>query len=185
MTERLKLTKPITPFVITQRFGDDFTCIDVATYTKCITRDPNETCPIGYESLYALAGLKGHNGIDFLAVDNQPVYAATDGKIVELSSESERGIGVEIVSKGRFLLDGIPRTYRVKTRYWHLASYTVSREQKVKAGELIGYADNTGLSSGTHLHFEVKPAQWRLSGGFKNILQDNGYFGAINPEPYF
>lgn len=185
MAERLKLTKPITPFMITQRFGDDLTCVDTATGTKCVTRNPGAACPAGYVSLYAAAGLKGHNGTDFLAVDKQPVYAATDGKVHRVVSEAERGIGVEIISRKRYLLVGIVRSYRVKTRYWHLDSYVVAEGQRVKAGDLIGYADNTGLSSGTHLHFEVKPVRRRLSGGFRNVFQENGYFGSIDPEPYF
>lgn len=185
MAERLKLAKPVTPSVITQRFGDDLTCVDTATHTKCVTRVAGAMCPAGYESLYAVAGLKGHNGADFLATDKQPVYAATNGKVHRVTSETERGIGADVISRKRYLLDGVSHAYRVKTRYWHLASYVVAEGQKVKAGELVGYADNTGLSSGTHLHFELKPVRRGLSGGFRNILQGNGYLGAIDPEPYF
>lgn len=185
MSERLRLTKPVQPLAVTQRFGDDLTCVDTATHTKCVTRVAGAVCPVGYESLYTSAGLKGHNGVDLHADNKQSVYAATNGKIYKVVSETERGIGVEIISRRRYVMDGVPRSYRVKTRYWHLDSYVVAEGQKVKAGELIGYADNTGLSSGTHLHFELKPVRRRLSGSFRNVMQGNGYFGAIDPEPYF
>ncbi|MEA2701507.1 MAG: Peptidase family [Candidatus Parcubacteria bacterium] len=131
MPERLKLGKPITPLVVMQRFGEDLACVDTATRTKCIARTPNGTCPDGYESLYASAGLKGHNGLDLMASEKQPVYAATDGTVYELVSEKERGIGVEIVSKEYYVLDGVAKPYCVKTRYWHLHSYTVEPGQKI------------------------------------------------------
>lgn len=185
MREPLKLHKPVTPFEITQRFGEDNVCIDTATRSKCFSRLANAACPVGYESLYTSAGLKGHNGIDLKAAHKQEVYAATDGKVYKIQSERERGIGVEVISRKRFDLSATDHTYRVKTRYWHLDSFVVKRGQRVKAGDLIGYADSTGLSTGTHLHFEVKPVKKVILKGFRNVLQDNGYFGAIDPEPYF
>ena len=42
------------------------------------------------------------------------------------------------------------------TLYMHLASITVKRGQKVKRGDQIGLMDNTGGSSGPHLHYEVR-----------------------------
>jgi len=181
----LQLARPVFPFSITQHFGDNLTCVDVATRTKCLPRLPSGTCPPGYESLYTSLGLKGHNGVDLLATHKQPVLAATEGRVHKLVSENQRGIGVEIVSKCRYQLEGLNRRYRVKTRYWHLDSYAVRKGRRIKAGEIIGYADNTGLSSGTHLHFELKPVRRRFPRGFKNVFQENGYFGAIDPEPYF
>lgn len=185
MAERLKLYKPVTPFVVMQRFGEDLACVDVATRTKCIARTQNGVCPSGYESLYTSAGLKGHNGIDLTAGDKQPVHAAIDGTVYKIVSEKDRGIGVEIVSERSFALDSVARPHRVKTRYWHLHSYAVKRGQKVKKGDSIGLADNSGLSAGTHLHFELKPVRRSLTGRFRNVLQKNGYFGAIDPGPYF
>ena len=185
MLNRLNVKRPITPYIVTQPFGGDLNCIDIETRTKCISRTREGVYPAGYESLYLSSGLNGHNGVDLVAAHTQPVYAATDGLTYKVVSEERRGIGVEIVSKEWFHLDGIERAYRVKTRYWHLDSYVVTQGQEIKAGELIGYADNTGLSSGTHLHFELKPVRRRFPSGFRNVFQKNGYFGAMDPEPYF
>lgn len=57
---------------------------------------------------------------------------------------------------------------------------------KISNGDLIGYADNTGASTGDHLHFALKPcAKGEDWGTFYNVLQNNGYGGAIDPTPYF
>lgn len=74
-----------------------------------------------------------------------------------------------------------------KSIYWHLqkGSIVVTASQKVKAGDLIALADNTGMSTGSHLHFGLKPvkkgeADWQ----WYNIEQTNGVNGAIDPLPY-
>ena len=56
--------------------------------------------------------------------------------------------------------------------------------QKVKTGDLIGWCDNTGISNGTHLHFECKPVK-KIDGKYVNIYQNNGYFGAVRPNRFW
>ena len=47
-----------------------------------------------------------------------------------------------------------------KTIYWHLIKeIPVKVGQKVQAGDVVGYADNTGFSTGDHLHFGLKPQE--------------------------
>jgi murein DD-endopeptidase MepM/ murein hydrolase activator NlpD len=183
MTKPLKLYPPIEPFIVTQRFGEDLVCIDTETHTRSVAKEG--ACPPGYVSLYISQGMKGHNGLDLKAEDKQEVCAAISGKVTHISREPEREIGVEIVSNRRYLLGTDMHSYRIKTRYWHLAGYSVSVGERVKGGQIIGRAVNTGLSVGTHLHFEMKPVRRGLTGRFRNVFQNNGYFGAIDPEPYF
>jgi murein DD-endopeptidase MepM/ murein hydrolase activator NlpD len=57
---------------------------------------------------------------------------------------------------------------------------------KVETGDLLGYADNTGFSTANHLHFALKPcAKGEAWGTWMNTELGNGYYGCIDPMPYF
>lgn len=76
---------------------------------------------------------------------------------------------------------------KAKTIFWHLKKGTlkVTASQKVKTGDLIAEADNTGMSTGSHLHFGLKPVyQGENAWDWTNADQNNGYKGAIDPAPY-
>lgn len=141
-------------------------------------------------------GVKGHNGIDYRAPTGTPVYATHDG-FAYYEKDSAGGEGVVIRSKGMMLIAG--QLSHFKTIYWHLdnrpgfkspitCTDVQSQGQVVKCGDLIGYADSTGVSFGSHLHFGLKPIA--LTGtaheeyNFYNTNQNNGYAGAIDPMPY-
>jgi murein DD-endopeptidase MepM/ murein hydrolase activator NlpD len=158
------------------------------------------TKPLGFNQkfgnpapLYTKQGMKGHNGIDFLAKHGQPVYASHDGEIVYSGADANEGWGVVLRTTEPMeymgnVSDGIYGNQAYfKTIYWHLIkTIPVKVGQKIKAGDLIGYADNTGASSGDHLHFGLKPQrQGENDWTWANIFQDNGYFGAVDAQPYF
>lgn len=162
--------RPVDPWVVTQRFGENNVCIDNATGKRVISCDGRKP-PAGYRSVYSL--MRGHNALDVAAKRWQPIYAAADGTVDEVETEESRGLGVGV--RHDFGADGL-----WKTRYWHMVALDVHKGDKVKTGELIGYADSTGLSTNDHVHFELKPL---LPSG-KNKFQDNGYFGAVDPTPW-
>lgn len=118
-------------------------------------------------SLYTSQGLKGHNGIDFLAKHGQSIYASHDGVCIPTVDDHGGNTIVLVSNDGKF-----------KTIYGHLMgdSAVVENGQKVKAGDLIGYADSTGISTGDHCHMGLCffPQQF-----------DDGYNGYVDPEPYF
>lgn len=182
------LYQPVSPFHINQGYGFNLPCVEknyaiTLDKRKVITGPDNTTCPIGYEKLYPLLGLpQGHNGLDLQAYHGQPVYAAQEGVVWEVQTEEARGLGLGIVTENKYHCDETKSDEMFKVRYWHLKSFNVKMGDRVKRGDLIGYADNTGFSSGDHCHFEIKPVRDQV--GFVNILQNNGYFGAVDPLPY-
>ncbi len=60
------------------------------------------------------------------------------------------------------------------------------RHSAVHIGQLIGHADNTGLSSGDHNHTAGKPVEYFQNSTITyNIFQDNGYYGAVDISPFW
>lgn len=188
MASRLRLYYPVKPFLITQKFAQSEACVDGSSTLpparRKVVGKTNGVCPVGWVELYPLLGMvKGHTGLDIRAWHGQPVYASHDGVVEEISTEVERGLGVGIVSSERWNFDEIGDHF-AKTRYWHFKSIAVVKGQKVYAGDLLGLADNTGVSAGDHLHYELKPVEY--SGEMLyNVEQNNGFFGAVDPTPYF
>jgi len=179
---KLTLYKPLKQLTISQNFGENNVCIKQDGTGNIIART-TPTCPAGYVSFYKFYNMKGHNGLDFPAKNWDAVYASLEGVVDELETEPSRGLGIGIVSEQKYEWnDALSRKSgesNIKHRYWHLAAMNVKIGDRVKVGQVIGWADNTGYSTGTHLHYEIKPVESRI-----NILQDNGMFGAIDPLPY-
>lgn len=181
---KLKLFKPLhSQLVISQNFGENNVCIKTDGTGNVIGRT-GPTCPIGYESIYKQLGMYGHNALDIPAKDWQPVFSACEGIVTELQTERERGLGIGITSQQKYDVTDTTTNKeancKIKLRYWHLAGMNVKIGQIIKVGDLIGWADNTGFSTGTHVHFELKAT----NDDGTNIWQGNGFFGAIDPFVY-
>ncbi|AVF28837.1 peptidoglycan DD-metalloendopeptidase family protein [Paenibacillus larvae] len=88
---------------------------------------------------------KLHAGIDLVAYRGAPVSSIGDGKVVAANLSESYGNMVTIQHPNGLF-----------TRYAHMDSITVSEGQEVKKGQQIGVQGNTGNSTGTHLHFEVR-----------------------------
>lgn len=133
--------------------------------------------------LYRQLNMAGHNGLDIVTYHGEPVYAAHDGVVLRTERDSFGGLGLDLVTEEMFE-DANGKPYYWKTRYWHLKSFVKTVGDAVKTGDLICYADNTGFSTGSHLHFGLKRLVKNNNGEFDNVDEDNGYHGATNPEPY-
>lgn len=184
MVERLRVYDPLTPFSVSQSFGNNIPCVkDFGLPTQRIVDGAdNATCPVGYEKLYPKFGMSGHNGTDCRAGE-QPVYAACDGVVVEKQIAPARGLGLGILTNEPKSLDALGEHF-VKLRYWHLKSFYVDVGEKVTAGQMIGISDNTGYSSGNHLHWEGQ-AMDKDSGGHPFLaFPNNGIGAAFNLEPF-
>ncbi|MCX6136957.1 MAG: M23 family metallopeptidase [Ignavibacteriales bacterium] len=89
---------------------------------------------------------KMHEGVDVQADVGTPVYSTGDG-IVEFAGSSGSGYGVAVeVNHG----------YGYRSWYAHLLRPVVHPGQNVRRGSLIAYSGNSGLSTGPHLHYEVR-----------------------------
>jgi len=89
--------------------------------------------------------LKMHEGIDIAARTGTPVYAAADGIVSQC--ETVEGYGK---------LVAIDHGYGYKTYYAHNSKLLVKVGQRVKRNDLIAAVGNTGSSTGSHLHYEVR-----------------------------
>lgn len=149
------LLLPVKPFYINQKFGENA------------------------NSYYKQQGMLGHAGIDMSAKHGQGVYASHDGTCYP-QIDSHGGNGIVIRSFDTINYQG--KDVKYKTNYWHLIddNAIVHTGQVVKAGDLIAYADNTGLSTGNHLHFQLDPCD---DNGY-DLFNGNGYGGGIDPTPY-
>jgi murein DD-endopeptidase MepM/ murein hydrolase activator NlpD len=86
-----------------------------------------------------------HSGIDLGAPFGTEVYAARSGK-VEATGWSD--------VYGNFIIVVHDKTW--ETLYGHLSRILVTKGLAVKAGATIGLVGSTGMSTGPHLHFEVR-----------------------------
>lgn len=138
------------------------------------------------EPVYKQLGLIGHNGIDFYAAHGWPIYAAHNGTVTFTGLDGSGGYTIVIRTNEQYAYGDSQAFY--KTVYVHLlpGTFKVTAGQQVKAGDIIAQADNTGLSTGDHLHFGLKPVyKGEQDWEWWNAEQDNGYKGAIDPAPYW
>ena len=91
------------------------------------------------------ADRKMHQGMDIATPHGQPIYTPSDGTVVFVGTEGGYG-KVLVVDHG----------YGVKTRYGHLSEIHVKLGQRVSRGDRVASVGNTGLSTGPHLHYEVR-----------------------------
>ena len=90
---------------------------------------------------------KMHRGVDFAARKGTPIMAAGDGRVSFAGRNGSYGKFLEIRHLNGF-----------STRYGHLHKFAkgIKKGKIVKQGEIVGYVGNTGRSTGSHLHYEVK-----------------------------
>ncbi len=134
-------------------------------------------------SFYEEAGLKGHQGIDFAMPNGTPVLSAVNGIVVNVSKDIQKGEGVYILSSDIFIYKTQQSFFN--TIYWHLkdGSISVILGQKIVVGQQIGLSNNTGQSTGPHLHFGLVPMTPDTRRKFLES-PDNGYGGCVDPMPY-
>ncbi|MFA5233165.1 MAG: M23 family metallopeptidase [Sulfurimonas sp.] len=105
------------------------------------------TSTFGYRIHPTLNSKELHRGIDLKAEMKTPVYATADG-IVEWSGYHQKsGFGNLVI---------LQHNYGFETYYAHLEKAVIESGAFVKKGDLIAYTGNSGMSSGPHLHYEIR-----------------------------
>lgn len=162
---KFELWIPIKPYTLTQGFGVN-------------------------GEYYRANGINilGHNGLDLVGTDGQIIRASHDGVVTFTGEDGKGGLGVVIRTNEKYYWEPAKDWVYMKSIYWHCKpnTFKVKPGDIVKVGDSIAECDSTGFSTSSHLHWGVKPVQqgeqeWE----WYNILQDNGYYGAIDPKPFF
>lgn len=150
------IIRPIEPFELTQGFGE-------------------------HPEWYARFGLKGHNGWDFKTkFPDTPngfrnILASWLCKFYSQGNEGNDGYGL--------YFETIIQLYSTwKLTFGHCNS--IQSFQSKNEGETMAISDNTGNSTGSHLHLTTKKGSL-LNGKFNVENYNNGYFGAIEPQIFF
>ncbi|MBN2781988.1 MAG: peptidoglycan DD-metalloendopeptidase family protein [Campylobacterales bacterium] len=105
------------------------------------------TSSFGYRIHPTLNRKEFHKGIDMRAPMDTPVYATADGLVEWAGFHKSSGFGNLVI---------LNHNYGFRTNYGHLNKVVVKSGQFVKKGTLIAYTGNSGMSSGPHLHYEIK-----------------------------
>ena len=118
------------------------------------------------EEIYKRFGFLGHNGVDLRLHNGNgtPIYAPHSGVVKERRTDEDgygRYLKIESEVEGSIL--------------GHLKDWNVNINKEVEEGDLIAWGDNTGWSTGPHLHW-----------GYYRHPRDrqNGYGGTIDPTPF-
>jgi murein DD-endopeptidase MepM/ murein hydrolase activator NlpD len=86
-----------------------------------------------------------HEGVDIAAPKDTPIFAAAKGRVVRAGWAVGYGLAVEI-----------DHGFGFTTLYGHASRLIVQAGQEVVRGEMIARVGSTGLSTSSHLHYEVR-----------------------------
>lgn len=151
----VEIIRPIEPFQLTQEFG-----VNPEAYKKF--------------------GLKGHNGWDLRT--KYPDTPQGHRNIFSSWLMKFYRSGVDPKGYGNFFETTCQLKSLWKLTYAHCLSIeTFTTKQE---GETMAISDNTGNSTGAHLHLTVKRIKIE-NGQHVTIDNNNGYFGAVNPQEFF
>ncbi|RME56080.1 MAG: M23 family metallopeptidase, partial [Caldilineae bacterium] len=108
--------------------------------------------------------LRGHNGIDIYMPTGSRILAADSGTVAVVD----------------FNAGGFGNWVRVDHRWGHSVYAHMNRAyvrvgQQVQRGDVLGESDNTGNSTGPHLHFSIRITPYR---------RDDGWGGYCDPLPF-
>ena len=137
------------------RFGNDknYSYFDIngKSVEKALMKSPINgarlSSPFGMRKHPILGYNKKHTGTDFAAPSGTPIMASGSGTVVSAKWCGGGGNCIKIKHNSTYT-----------TVYAHLKNFAkgIKTGKKVRQGEIIGYVGSTGMSTGPHLHYEVR-----------------------------
>lgn len=129
--------------------GADFAPEERARFLRIVFEHPLPdapiTSPFGYRSSPVSGARHFHGGVDFAAPFGTPVRAAAEGIVASIERDPILGLSLTINHR-----DGY------QTLYAHLQRVHVGLHQRVNTAMMVGEVGSSGVSTGPHLHFEVR-----------------------------
>ena len=131
---------------------------------------------------YKQFGMKGHNGVDIAGRVHTKIVAPSRmwGAQV-IPEDKDKGYGNSIWTESETIkLNG--ESYKLQLVFGHFDSIKISSGNWIEAGSILGDMGSTGFSSGSHLHFGIRPWNSKDGDNWKQTYSNNGYKGYIDPE---
>lgn len=132
----------------------DIAAINTAVRRAILTQVPNGapvkgriSSPFGRRVHPVTKKRTTHRGLDFAVNTGTPIYAPADAVVQVVRRSETKG-------SGNFLR--LSHGFGITSSYSHLKSFKVRTGQFIKKGELVAYSGNSGLTSGPHLHYEIR-----------------------------
>lgn len=152
-TAQVDVRAPVA--TITSAGGEDIRVLDALQDSsfEAVTVSQQAVLPVdgpvtsgfGYRIHPVTGNRSFHTGIDLAAPEGTSIAAAYGGTVEETGTSSGRGNYI-LLSHGENL----------QTLYCHLSRIDVRQGDTVEAGDTIGLVGSTGMSTGPHLHFELR-----------------------------
>ena len=125
------------------------------------------TSKFGYRIHPTLNRKEFHRGSDMKAKMGTPVYATADGIVEYAGIHRKSGFGKLVI---------LQHAFGFRSYFGHLNKIVIKSTRFVKKGDLIAYSGNSGMSSGPHLHYEIR---------FIHNAVNPFYFVKWNVENYY
>lgn len=130
---------------------------------------------------YGQFGLPGHEGVDIMAPMNSKIYAVTAGQVTHVRTNPHgHNYGIHVT---------VSHSDGYSTTYAHLKEARVRQGEQVGTGHVLGLANDTGNSFGSHLHLTLKKRNAQYLNWPHNIFDPTPFLlpllGIVKPAgPY-
>ena len=103
------------------------------------------TSQFGYRDHPTIGRYAAHGGVDIAADSGTAVSAFAAGRVDAVGEDKDFGRWVRL-----------SHTHGVESFYAHCSQITVNEGEEVRAGQMVALVGSSGVSTGPHLHFEIR-----------------------------